>query len=60
MAQLAHDYEQIGFPDLARRVYQVIAEELDANAHMLNPHRGWHRELREALQRRLDELGGDT
>lgn len=56
IARRGRDYEATGHLDSARTIYRVVGEELDANRHMLNPHRAWHHDLREALDRRIAEL----
>ena len=57
LGRRGRDYEAAGYREAARTVYSVVAEGLESNRHLFNPHRGWHGSLREALLTRLDQLG---
>lgn len=56
LARRGRDYEAAGYTEAAQTVYSVVAEGLEENSHRFNPHRGWHRSLREVLMMRLDAL----
>ena len=56
LARRGRDYDVAGYRKTARTVYSIVAEALESNRHLFNPHRKWHHSLRETLLVRLYEL----